>query len=133
MWNDKQTTNPIKKSILSCILILLVLFLVDNRSYLFTYLPHRFVYEQKEAYVQLGNLRYNYMEVLVMEQDEAIAKGTVKRAFGEKFGSVITVGYSSERKPSVVRNSPVVTGGQITAMAMFILGNLMFIWKIHKA
>lgn len=132
MWNDKQITNAIKKNILTSILILLVLFLVDNRSYLFTYLPHRFMYEQREAYVQYGRPRHNYVRVVVMEQDEAIAKGTVKRAPGEKFGSVITVGYSSKRKPSIVRSSLVVTGGQIAVFVAMILGNLRFIWKIHK-
>ena len=132
MWNDERIPNAIKKNILTSILILLVLFLVDNRSYLFTYLPHRFIYEQKEAYVQYGNLRNRYVQVVVMEQDEAIAKGTVRRAPGEKFGSVITVGYSPERKPSIVRASLVVTRGQIAVLVGLILGNLRFIWKIHK-
>ena len=133
MWNDKQITNAIKKNILTSILILLASFLVYNHSYLFTYLPHRFMYEQKEAYVQYSNLRNKYVEVVVMEQDKAIAKGTVRRAPGEKFGSVITVGYSPERQPSIVRSSPVVTGGQIVILVALILGNLRFIWKIHKA
>lgn len=132
MWNDKQITNAIKKNILTSILILLVLFLVDNRSYLFTYLPYKFAYEQKEAYIQHSNLRHNYVRVVVMEQGEAIAKGSVKRALGETFGSVITVGYASERKPSIVRISPVVTGGQIAVLLALILGNLRFIWKIHN-
>ena len=111
---------------------MLVLFLVDNRGYLFTYLPYRFMYEQREAYVQHSNLRNRYVQVVVMEQDEAIAKGTVKRAPGEKFGSVITVGYSPERKPSIVRASLVVTRGYIAVFAALILGNLRFIWKLHK-
>ena len=132
MWNDERIPNAIKKNILTSILILLVFFLVDNRGYLFTYLPHRFIYEQREAHVQYGNLRHNYVRVAVVEQGEAIAKGTVKRALGEKFGSVITVGYSSKRRPSIVRISPVVTRGQIAVLVGLILGNLRFIWKIHR-
>lgn len=132
MWNDKQITNAIKKNILTSILILLVLFLVDNRSYLFIYLPYRFAYEQREAYIQRSNLRHNYVRVVVMEQSEAIAKGTVKRALGETADSMITVGYAPKRKPSVVRSSLVVTGGYVAVLVALILGNLRFIWKIHK-
>lgn len=112
---------------------MLILFLLENRTYEFTNLPHRDVYEPREAYIQYGHLRYNYTHVAVMEQGEAIGKATVKRAMGEKFGDKITVGYAPDRKPSVVRTSPVVTGGQIAVLAAFILSNLRFIWRLHKA
>lgn len=109
------------------------MFLVENRAYIFTYLPYQFAYEQREAYVQQGRLRNNYVQVAVMEQDEVIAKGTVKRASGETFGSMITVGYASGRKPSVVRTSLVVTSGQISVLVTLILGNLLFVRKLHRA
>lgn len=133
VWNDKRIRNAIIKNILVSILLLLLLFLVDNRSYLFTYLPYRFAYEQREAYIQPSHLRHNYMKVAVMEQGEVIAVDTVKHACGETADSLITVGYASKRKPSVVRCSPVVTGGQISVLIALILGNLTFIWKIHRA
>lgn len=79
------------------------------------------------------HLRHNYVKVAVMEQDEVIAVDTVKHACGETAGSLITVGYAPERKTSVVRNSPVVTGGQISVLIALILGNVMFVWKIHRA
>lgn len=132
MQNDKRIIKAIIKNILISILLLSVLFLVDNRTYLFTYLPHRFEYEHKEAYIQPSNLRHNYVRVVVMEQGEAMATDTVKHAYGEIVGSMITVGYSPDRKPSVVRISPVVTGGHICILASLILGNLMFVWRIHK-
>lgn len=133
MWGNKQIMKVIKKNILTSLLLLLVLFLVENRTYLFTYLPHRYVYEQREAYIQYGHSRNSYVEVAVMEQGEAIGKATVKRALGDKFGVKITVGYAPGRKPSVVRTSPVVTGRQIFVLAMFILSNLQLIWKLYKA
>lgn len=132
MWNDNHIIKAILKNILTSILLLLALFLVDNRTYIFTYLPHRFVYEQREAYIQPGNLRHNYVRVAVMKQGEVIATDTVKHACGEAAGSTITVGYASDHKPSIVRISPVVTGGQIGVLAALILGNLMFVWKLHR-
>lgn len=133
MWNDKRIKKAIISNILASILFLLVLFLVDNRTYLFTYLPHRFTYEPREAYIQRSNLRHDYARVVVMEQGEVVATDTVKHAFGETKGSVITVGYAMERKPSIVRITPVVTYGQLGVLLALILGNLGFVWRIHKA
>lgn len=133
MWNDKRIPNAITRNILTSILLLLVLFLVDNRSYLFTYLPYKFAYEQREAYVQYGRLRHNYVHVAVMEQDEVIAKDTVKRAYNERTFSKITVGYAPDRNPSVVRTSLVVTSGQIAVLVALILGNLMFVRRLRRA
>lgn len=133
MLNDKRVKNAIIKNILTSILLLLTVFLVENRAYIFTYLPYQFAYEHREAYVQQGRLRNNYVQVAVMEQDEVIAKGTVKRACGESFGSMITVGYASSRKPSVVRASLVVTSGQISVLVALILGNLLFVRKLYRA
>lgn len=133
MWNDSRIKKAIIKSILTSIFLMLILFLVDNRSYLFTYLPYQFAYEQKEAYVQYGRLRYEYVWVSVMEQDEAIAMDTVKRGCGESAGSMITVGYAPDRNPSVVRTSLIVTNGQIVSVIILILGNLLFVRKLHRA
>lgn len=133
MWNDRRIINAIIRNIVTSMLILLIFFLVDNHTYILSYLPHRFVYEQKEAYIQHGNLRHNYVHVVVMQDNEAIATDTVKRALGEAVGDMITVGYAADRKPSIVRCSLVVTGGQIGVLAGLILGNLMFVWKLYRA
>lgn len=114
-------------------LVLFIFFLVDNHTYILSYLPHRFVYEQKEAYIQHGNLRHNYVRVVIMQEDEVIATDTVKHALGETVGDMITVGYAADCKPSIVRCSLVVTGGQIGVLAGLILGNLIFVWKLHRA
>ncbi len=132
MWNDKRIPDAIKKRILISILLLLIVFLADNRSYLFTYLPYRFAYEQREAYLQSGRLQHNYVRVVILEQGEAIAKDIVKRAYGEKTFSVITVGYSADRKPSVVRTSLIVTSGQLAVLTALILSNLLFVWKLRS-
>lgn len=87
----------------------------------------------RDGVCELCHLRHNYMKVAVMEQGEVIAVDTVKHACGETADSLITVGYASKRKPSVVRCPPVVTGGQISVLIALILGNLTFIWKIHRA
>lgn len=70
--------------------------------------------------------------MIVLEQGEAMAKDIVKRAYGEKTFSVITVGYNADRKPSVVRISLIVTSGQLAVLAALILGNLLFVWKLHR-
>lgn len=132
MWNDTQIRKAIIKNILISLFILFALFLVDNRAYLFHYLPNRSEYELKEAYIQPSNLRHNYVQI-VMEQGEVVVTDTVKHGYGEMVGSVIIVGYASDRKPSVVRVSPVVTGGQICVSAALVLGNLGFVWRIRKA
>ncbi len=133
MWNDNRIPNAIIKNILTSLLLLLIVFLAENRSYFFTYLPYKFAYEQREAYIQYGRLRYSNARVAVMEQDEVIAKDTVKRAYNEGTFSKITVGYAPNRNPSVVRTSPIVTSGQISVLAALILGNLIFIWRLRRA
>lgn len=133
MWNDSRIRKAIVKNILTSIVLLLILFLVENRICLFTYLPYQFAYEQKEACIQHGSLRHNYVRVAVMEQGEVIATATVKRGCGETSDSMIPVGYASDRKPAVVRVSPVVTGGQIGVFVALILGNLLFVRKLHRA
>lgn len=133
MWNDERIPKAIIRNILTSLLMLLIVFLADNRTYLFTYLPYKFAYEQHEAYLQYGHLRHNYVRVAVMEQDEVIAKDTVKRAYNERTFSKIIVGYAPDRKPCVVRTSLVVTSGQIAVLAALILGNLMFVWRLRRA
>lgn len=133
MWNDRRITNAILRNIAASVLVLFIFFLMDNHTYILSYLPHRFVYEQKEAYIQPGNLRHNYVRVAIMQKDEVVATDNVKHALGETAGDMITVGYAADRKPSIVRCSLVVTGGQIGVLSGLILGNLIFVWKLHRA
>ena len=131
MWNDEKNINAIKKNILTSILLLLIMFLVNNRTYLFHYLPHKSAYELREAYIEPSNSRH--VRVVVMEQGKAVTKAKVELAYGEIIGDRIIVGYAPERKRSVVRCSPVITGGQILDLFALVLGNLRFIWSLHKS
>ena len=130
MWNDEKTIKAIQKNILTSILLLLIVFLANNCTYLFHYLPHKSAYELREAYIQPSTSRR--VRVVVMEQGKAVAKAKVELAYGEIVGDRIIVGYAPERKRSVVRCSPVISGGQILVLFALVLGNLRFLWSLHK-
>lgn len=134
MWINKWICRAVIRNILFSILFYGILFVMDNRGYLFAYLPHKEEYRQMDAYIENSNLRRNYVRVTVTDhQGEVVAREVVKRGYKEARGSRIVVGYAPSNIQSVVRIIPLITSGQIAVLISLTLGNIFFIWKIYKA
>ncbi|MDE6700986.1 MAG: hypothetical protein K2K10_08265 [Acetatifactor sp.] len=126
--------KAIIRNLLFSIFLWLILFVVDNRTWLFLYLPNQAEYEEMPAYMEYSNLKHDYVEVTVMDDEgEEVAIGEVKRAFKEHSGTMITVGYARWQIVPIVRLVPVVTWGQIAVVVWMIFANLSIIWRLHKA
>lgn len=137
MRKDGLQTNVYAKAIirnlLFSVLLWLILFVMENRTWLFLYLPNQAEYVEMPAYMEHSNLKHNYVQVTVMDEEEVVATGEVKRAFKEQPGTMIAVGYARWQIVPIVRLSPVVTWGQVAVFVALIFGNLSFVWRLYKA
>lgn len=130
----KKIESAIRKNIICSILLVLILFIVDNRSYLFDYLPHRWEYEKVKAYISNNKLRHNYVEVNVVVSEDETISARVKHGMGEaEYLEEITVGYSANRAPSVVRVNFIVSWGQICVAAVLAIGNVSYAQRLKRA
>jgi hypothetical protein len=121
------------RNILVSILILCVMFLVENKTYLFDYLPFSSDYQITEATIQPSPLKFNRAKVTVSEGGVAVCEAVVKHGFTERVWDEIPVGYSAASTPHVVRVAPVVTWGALGIAAALILGNIGIAVRLKKA
>lgn len=129
----QEHTKKWLKSIVVSILILLVLLLIDNRSYLFSYLPHRESYEQVGAYIEGSKLRHHYTWIRLHEGNGGQSIFRVKKAFWEHYGDTIIVGYAKDRSPEVCRIQFIVTWGELVVLVVFLIGHTIYFFKHLKS
>lgn len=128
---QERIAHKFIRNVMIELLILLAVFLFDNRSYLFSYLPHASEYEKQIVRIET-TMKGFYARVHVADGKETTKRGYVRYSFYERREDIIVVGYAPQRGGDIVRTSPVITSGLAVVFGAYVLGDIRAWWAIGK-
>lgn len=107
---EEWTPGLAVRNIVISLLILMLIFLWDNREYVFQYQFHREEYTKVEGRIWRTVPRRNSVAwVALYTADGTLKKRRVVRSFWERTDDIIPAAYSESRKPSICRVGYVLT------------------------
>lgn len=131
-FSDEKLKKAFQKNIAISLLILVMVFLWDNKSYLWDYLPYSQYYEKTEAYMY-DVIRHNYGRVDLCAAGIESRGEKVKHDFREHIGDTIVIAHSGTREPAVCRCNIVITGGFLAILIALLAGNVYWVLRVEKA